>query len=203
VSVLIAGSKWTLQIGNNDTGARRFTCRVADNDGTDGQGAHRPWIDVARQLTLTGAPGSTAAISSTVTVPNDGTGALTINPDSGGLADPLSVLTPAAIQPNSCGKLTIVFDPTKSGPNPQMYVASSNDGRATDSATHNRTMTVSLQATSPEPEPPPDPGKRRCRNFSQCRCDDYQEPFPHHPGPNDNCARPSCRHPNNVHELPQ
>src|ERR1700737_822147 len=169
IDVLRPGSQWTVQFGNSNTLPCRFIAVVADNDDPDGSGAAQPWINLAREVTLQAGAAATSVITQVVSVPNYGTGPLSIQP--GGLSDPFTVIPPATdIAPNACGVLTIQFDPHKQGSHAQTYIVPSNDTAAVASFGHNKVVSVSVNPFDPTPPPT----IRPCQVDDGCT--DYEAP---------------------------
>ena len=185
------GSRWQLQIANNDGSEREFTWVVADTD----QDARQPWLNLPQSLEFQAAPGQT--VNRTIEVANRGTGPLTLS--QGGLRPGSAfqlIDVPRDIPPNACGSLVIQFTaPATVGTTEELYRAASNDPRATESSGHNDR--IALRAVTSQPQ---GGSGREEDGFGECRrctCPQFVSSTA-----GSRCERPSCGHDITVHRHP-
>jgi hypothetical protein len=141
VKVLVyeVGLTWQMRVKNNDAAAHDFTWVVADSLANSRQ----PWIDApAATLQFDALTGQSPPPRLTITIPNKGTGPLTITDTVGSNAgDPAFkiAVVPGSIAPNSTGDIKIDFNPPAViGETSANYDVGSNDSNALTAAGHNK-----------------------------------------------------------------
>jgi len=139
ILVTITGRTWHIRIKNNDGAAHDFTWVVASSLAESRQ----PWIDApTATISFDALTSQSPAPRLTITVPNKGTGPLTITDTVGANAGDPSfkvAVVPGAINPNGTGDLKIDFNPPGTvGETNAQYDIGSNDAAALLAAGHNK-----------------------------------------------------------------
>jgi hypothetical protein len=187
------GSRWQLQIRNNDASERQFTLVIADDD----LESKKPWMDLPRSVVFFFRAGQTVTQPATknVNVANLGTGKLTLSLAGPAAGSRFKFPVPLTdVQANSCRPLLIQFN----GPPPppstfveELFIARSNDPRATEFGAHNDRIWLRAETEAPidpgETEPPPPPPLKGACN--ECPCREFQPPVF-----GSRCERPTCQH---------